>query len=293
MNRPPHNDRGPFFSLILATVGRTREVGQLLETLVRQTERDFELIVVDQNPDDRLVPVLDRAREAGIDVRRLRAPRRGLAFARNLGIDVARGQFLAFPDDDCWYDLDVLEQVRRAVPGGNEFDGVVARWVEEDPQALRPEQMLSFRAWHRMRGGDASSICLFLRRELVERIGRFDARLGVGRWYGAGEETDLVIRALSVGASIAFRPSVAVHHRLSAPPRRLDVAAYSEARRRARGTGALYVKHRMSAWVVVRGLASPIVKGIFSRRPHVALARGASVSVGRFEGLMRWRREES
>lgn len=290
--RKPPAGAQPFFSLILATVGRTDQLGALLDTLARQTDRDFELIVVDQNPDDRLVPWLDRARAAGIRLEHLKAPKLGLAFARNIGLEAATGRFLAFPDDDCWYDDDVLEQVRSAVPTGTEYDGVVGRWVEEDPQALRPAQMLSFDAWHRMRGGDASSICLFLSRELVDRLGRFDARLGVGCWYGAGEETDLVIRALAAGASIAFRPSVAVHHRLPAPPPRLDVAVWREARRRARGTGALYCKHRMSPWVVVRGLASPIVKGIFSRRPHVALAHGAFVSVGRLEGLVRWRREE-
>jgi GT2 family glycosyltransferase len=286
-------DEVPFFSLILATVGRTDTLGPLIDTLAQQTDRDFELIVVDQNPDDRLAPWIERARGGGIRLLHLKTPKRGLAHARNVGLEVASGRFLAFPDDDCWYEHDVLEQVRRAVPSGSEFDGVVGRWVEEDPHALRPARMLSFRDWHRMRGGDASSICLFLSRALVDRLGRFDARLGVGCWYGAAEETDLLIRALAVGARISMQPSVAVHHRLTAPPARLDVSACHEARRRARGTGALYSKHRMTPWVVVRGLASPIVKAVFNRRPHVALAHGAFVSVGRLEGLLRWRREES
>jgi hypothetical protein len=117
--------------------------------------------------------------------------------------------------------------------------------------------------------------------------------LGVGCWYGAGEETDLVIRALAEGARIAFQPQVRVHHRLPQPAPRLDPVLLDETRRRARGTGALYRKHRMSSWVVIRGLASPLVKGAFSRRPHVALAQGAYMTMGRLEGMMRWRREES
>lgn len=44
----------PRFSLIVATIGRTAEFSVLLESLAGQETRDFELIVVDQNPDDRL-----------------------------------------------------------------------------------------------------------------------------------------------------------------------------------------------------------------------------------------------
>jgi glycosyltransferase involved in cell wall biosynthesis len=283
----------PAFSLVLGTVGRTEPLAPLFDSLAAQTDRDFELVVVDQNGDDRLAPYLSRARDAGLAVVHLNVERRGLAFARNAGLDVARGRFVAFPDDDCWYEPDVIASVRAAIAADGGLHGVVARWVEEDPQALRPAQMLSFSSWHRMRGGDASSICLFLDRALVDRLGRFDVRLGVGCWYGAGEETDLVIRALAGNTRIAFRPEVRVHHRLPAPAPALDARVLEESRRRARGTGALYRKHRMSSWVVLRGLASPLVKGAFSRRPHVALAQGAYVSMGRLEGLMRWRREES
>jgi hypothetical protein len=288
-NVPRHT---PFFSLVLATVGRTEPLGPLFDSLAAQTDRDFELLVVDQNPDDRLAPLIDRARQAGVDVHHLRAPKRGLAFARNVGLGEARGRFVAFPDDDCWYEPDVLQQVRAAIPEDMALHGVVGRWVEEDPDGLRLARMLTFESWRSMRGGDASSICLFLDRELVDRLGRFDIRFGVGCWYGAGEETDLVIRALAEGARIAFRPAVRVHHKPPEPAPAIDAQLFGEARRRARGTGALYRKHRMSPWVVIRGLASPIVKGAFSRRPHVAIAHGACVSVGRLEGMVRWRREE-
>ena len=52
-----------YFSLILATVDRTGEVERLLDSLDSQTHREFELIVVDQNKDERLVPLLRAYRE--------------------------------------------------------------------------------------------------------------------------------------------------------------------------------------------------------------------------------------
>ena len=46
--------RTPEISLILATVGRTDELTRMFESLATQTFSDFEVVVVDQNEDDRL-----------------------------------------------------------------------------------------------------------------------------------------------------------------------------------------------------------------------------------------------
>jgi glycosyltransferase involved in cell wall biosynthesis len=91
------------FSLVLATVGRTQEVARFLDSLARQTYRDFELIVVDQNPDDRLVELL-RPFELRFPIIHLRCER-GVSRARNLGPKYVSGDIVGFPDDDCWYPL--------------------------------------------------------------------------------------------------------------------------------------------------------------------------------------------
>ena len=57
------------FSLIVATLNRTDELGTLLESLNRQDHRDFEVIVIDQNADQRLVPLL-RPFEKRLEIRR-------------------------------------------------------------------------------------------------------------------------------------------------------------------------------------------------------------------------------
>ena len=105
------------FSLILATVGRTKELDRLFNSLAAQTFLNFEVIVVDQNPDNRLVPHIERACSLGIVVKHVRHNPPNLAAARNAGIAVATGEWLGFPDDDCWYDPRVLEKIARRFNG--------------------------------------------------------------------------------------------------------------------------------------------------------------------------------
>lgn len=95
-------------SLVVATINRTVELERFLASLDTQTYRNFEVIVIDQNPDDRLVPVL--CRHAGLAISHLRSGR-GLSKARNVGLRATKGEIIAIPDDDCWYPPQLLSTV--------------------------------------------------------------------------------------------------------------------------------------------------------------------------------------
>ncbi|GEM_PF-337739 len=280
-------------SLVLATVDRVAEPMRFVESLAEQIERRFELVVVDQNPDNRLGPVLARARAAGIPLQYLRQAVPNLALARNTGIEAARGEWIGFPDDDCWYEPETLSALVRA--SRTQAHGYVGSWIEMDDPMRPVRRRLDSEKWARMslRSESAPSICLFLRRSLLLELGGFDDRLGVGQWYGAGEETDVVMRALGAGARLEYAPAIVAHHNApdALPPLTRENLRLS--RRRARGGGALFAKHRVPVWRWLRTvIAPPLVLAANNPQRLAGLVHGLAIALGRFEGFVSWRLRE-
>lgn len=276
-------------SLILATFGRTDDLGRIVRSLAGQTCRDFELLVVDQNADDRVGPHIEAARASGIAVKHLRLARPSLSGARNLGLENAAGDVIGFPDDDCWYEPDVIECVLQAFNFNPAWAGIVATWVEQAEVRRAPPSAgpLSLERWRRFRGGDAASITVFIRSCALRRLGGFDARLGVGEWYGAGEDTDLILSALGDGLRLVYYPDARVHHAWRADNDDLR-RPRSATLRRARGTGAIYMKHRLDPSVIARGLIAPMITACWPWRGLQSLGDGVVISFGRLQGMVRW-----
>jgi glycosyltransferase involved in cell wall biosynthesis len=283
--------KAPAISLILATVGRTDELDRMFASLAAQTWRDFEVVVVDQNTDDRLVAHVERACSLGMTVRHLRHYPPNLAAARNIGVEAAHGSWVGFPDDDCWYDPQLLERVMARAAQPDKPQGVIVRWVEQAEQPAIAANL----TWQRssaFRDVPVSSITLFCTRALCLQIGGFDARLGVGQWFGAGEETDFALRALRTGAHFTYEPSAEVHHAVAPAKPIATPQACQAMRHRARGTGALYAKHKLPVWVVLRGLIAPVLRPVLKGSFGADLRLGIAVVLGRIDGLLGWRRRQ-
>jgi glycosyltransferase involved in cell wall biosynthesis len=280
----------PAVTLIVATVGRTIELDALFDSLAAQTFKDFDVIVVDQNTDERLAPHLHRARMLGLTLTHIRNHPANLSAARNAGIALATGEWIGFPDDDCWYDPRLLEHLSERFRCRDPMSGAAVRWAEfGHPQVSAPS--LSWTRSRMFRDIPVASFMLFFHRRLFERIGNFDCQLGVGLWFGAAEETDLVLRALRHGALLTWHPSAMVHHPVKIPPpgRQSRIAV----RQRARGTGALYAKHELPLWVVVRGLLAPVLRPMLKGTFGTELAQGYAVMRGRLDGMLGWRKRAS
>jgi glycosyltransferase involved in cell wall biosynthesis len=283
----------PLFSLILCTYGGGfQHVERLLQSLLRQGDESLELIVVDQNADDRLVDLLKRY-EARLSIQHIRtAP--GLSSARNVGIRAARGRIFAFPDDDCWYPAGHLGRVRSLLDdGGN--DGLTCRCTDEQGNLAaggedrRSGRLTKWNVWNR-----GVSATLFLTRDLVSRIGFFDEDLGLGARsnFQSGEETDYLLRSIAHGMNLRYEPDLSVYHPLPPPSR--QAGAVRKSWQYGLGMGRVLAKHRYSRLQVYWFLVVPVLGALKALcSGDLALARvRATRTMARYRGW-RWRPQQT
>ena len=267
----------PSLDLVVATVGRIGELARLLASVEAQAHPQLRVIVVDQSVDNRLAKVLDGR---GLELLHLRSGP-GLSHARNAGLHHVSSDIVAFPDDDCLYPPGLLRRVAERLAADPGLDGLTGRAADAsgassaswktDAAVLTDDNL-----WNR-----AISYTIFLRRAVVERVGAFDERLGLGspEPWGSGEEIDYLIRAIRGGARIEYDPSLVVQHDV-----RLDDTRVGA--RDGASVGYLLRKHAYGRDTVARMLVRP-VGGIVASLARMDPARAsyhAATLRGRISG---------
>ncbi len=208
----------PFVSLVVATLGTTDVLEPLLESLTELTGAPaFEVIVVDQNGDDRLDPVL--ARFLGrFPLIHEKVAFKGASRARNHGASLARGKWLGFPDDDCQLRPATLARMHAATLTTG-LDIVTGRTIDASGRSsvLRwGHRAERFSRWTMFRC--ITECTLFVERELYTAVGGFDPDFGPGAPYPAAEGIDLVNRLLESAGRGYYSPAIEFIHPSKIPP---------------------------------------------------------------------------
>jgi len=255
----------PRFSLIIPTLGRTTEIAEMLASIVAQNRSDLEVIVVDQNDDARLAPLV-QAMPRNIAVLHMRLKEKSLSMARNAGLDAACGEIIAFPDDDCWYPSNLLNGVDSWFKANSQYAVLAVGSVDNEGLSSGNrwfQNACDISPLNAMRTTFASS--LFISAVKASRALRFDPKLP------AGEETDFILRLLTTGLRGRFDRTLHIHH-----PRR-DMLSGTVSRTRARkyGTGMGIVVRRHSLILVWCMLLTYDLS-----RTLVVWARGEFVNAG-------------
>jgi glycosyltransferase involved in cell wall biosynthesis len=242
------------FSLIVATLGRVEEINRLFASLAAQAHQDFEVILVDQNPDNRLGASVAKYSKKFSLQHMGSTP--GLSHARNIGLAAITGDVVAFPDDDCVYPASLLERVAEHLTSNPTCSGITGRPAGDLSKywSTAAGPINRFNVWKR-----GISYTIFLRRPVVARVGGFDETLGVGAGtpWGAGEETEYLLRAMELEFKLHYDPHMVVIH-----PGPIQVREKAQNNQRvfnyAMGIGRVLSLRKLPLWYVAYKCARPL-----------------------------------
>ena len=234
----------PSISVVIPTRNRGLQAAEAAEAVLRDST-DLELVVVDQSDDEKSAEALRAVSDPRLRV--VRSPLRGASNARNAGVAATTAPIIAFTDDDCRPDPAWAATMVRQFAADPQAALIFGR-VRLPPHAGPDQFAAAFEPQQRVQQGRVPlpdedlgiGASFAIRRDILAALGGFDPYLGPGaeRFY-AGEETDLIIRALHAGYRIINTTECEVLH--------LGIRKGSEVRKLIVGyrlsVGAAFAKH--------------------------------------------------
>lgn len=209
------------FSIIVPVYNRPDEVADLLRSLSAQTDKGFEIILVE---DGSTIPSLpDGKGPEGLRLKYFQKSNEGRSIARNHGMAGADGDFFVFVDSDCILPPEYIASLRRSLAekpvdcfGGPD----AAHESFSDTQKAINYAMTSFLTTGGIRGGKVSmekftprTFNMGFSREVYDRVGGFREMFS--------EDIDMSTRIRNAGFSITLFPEVYVYHK-----RRVDMKKF-------------------------------------------------------------------
>jgi glycosyltransferase involved in cell wall biosynthesis len=215
-------------SILVCTYNRCQTLGMAVESVAVQSlpqSGDWEIVVVDNNsPDQTRQVVEDLQRRYPERIRYVFEPQQGISHARNAGIREAKGEILAFLDDDETASTDWLQNLTANLHTG-EWAGAGGRVLP--PSSFSPPRWLS--TMSSFARGPLASFDLGLdpgqlnepafganmafRKEVFDKHGGFRTDLGrTGKSMISNEDTEFGRRLMAAGLRLRYEPSALAYH---------------------------------------------------------------------------------
>ena len=209
----------PAFTAVICVYNGASTLAGAIKSVLAQTRRDFELIVVDDGSDD-ASPDVARSFAADERVVLVQQENQGLAAARNAGVARAHGRYVAFLDDDDLWMPAYLEEHARALEA--DAHAAIAYsdcwWLDAPTRRVHrrtafdvappaPARIAGEEFVRKLMSGSFFASCSMIRAEALSRAGGFDpSRRAVEDW-------DLWIRLAALGYAAVRIPRPLVIYR--------------------------------------------------------------------------------
>ena len=179
------SEKNPTVSVIIPTYNRAHLIGRAIQSVLNQTYRDFEIIIVDDGSTDNTEEVIKEFQKRDERIRYIKHERnKGYPKALNTGIKAAKGEYIAFQDDDDEWLPEKLEKQMRVFENAPAKVGVVYTgfwriennkkiyipffWVKQKEGNIHEELL---------KGNFIGTPAALVRKECFEKVGGFDTKL--------------------------------------------------------------------------------------------------------------------
>lgn len=128
----------PLISVIVPIYNVEEYLDRCVESIVNQTYKHLEIILVDDGSPDNCSQMCDEWAEKDNRIKVVHKGNGGLSDARNAGLRIATGEIVSFIDSDDWIELDMFEKMlNRMIDDDSDIASCGVKWVEEDGIIIR------------------------------------------------------------------------------------------------------------------------------------------------------------
>lgn len=125
-------------SIIVPIYNVEKYLGQCIQSVLDQTFSDFELILIDDGSTDSSLEICDKYANKDSRIRVIHKENKGVAAARNTGLNLCEGRYICFLDSDDYLEKDYLEYLYRKIENSNyDFVSCTANFVDEDGKFIK------------------------------------------------------------------------------------------------------------------------------------------------------------
>lgn len=278
-------------SLIMPTLNRYDDIDLLMESLVNQTYKKFELIVVDQNDNDRVKSIVNKYTDK-VDIKYIKSDKIGLSHNRNIGIDMAKGEIIGFPDDDCVYEDNTLENVIKFFKENEDYRIYSCKTMDQNKVDAFKAMYNGTCEINSLNVLDTITSITFFINFKDDSYTKFDEKLGVGGIFGSGEEIDYILDLLSRGYKGRYFGDDIIYH--PAKKHSKSKEKYKRDYNYGRGFGALCKKQIVyrKDYKFIKVMSSKLVRNVggfilsSNRDYHSATIKG------RLNGFRQYKKSE-
>jgi len=214
-------------SVILPTFNRCQIIEQSINSVLRQTYRNLELIVVNDGSSDGTSKVLERLRVCDSRLRIIEnSPNIGLPSSRNKGVLASRGSLIFFSEDDLLLDDNCVSTLVGSFLSLNDLDnnvGAIGPRLISVPTEANSQQEVVFvnpftkdiRVNFQLDTGQPERVmflhsCSLIRRDALLKVGGYERNLYMGSF--SREESDFYFRLRNNSFNLFFEPKAITYH---------------------------------------------------------------------------------